>query len=337
MPAQCLADSNLDRPYYCSIKDEVTYLNCHYAVLEQEALLHITGPETLKFLQGQTTCDTRKVDPDHAVPGAFCTPQGRVVCHFLLCELGPEHFALRMRRDIRDNSAGAFGKYIIFSKAKLDAMREDWLTVGIWGAEAATALAEVFGAPALERFGVHSTGDSVVVQMDEHGQQFEAYLRQPTSADYLARMETTMNRACEAQWQAEQITNGIARIEAPTIGEFVPQLLNYDLTGHISFKKGCYTGQEVVARLHYLGKSKRRAYAAELPAQSECSPGTVLYDAVSGQSVGNVINSCLASDRTLLLLAATADGVSNGLLLGATDGPLLTMRELPYAVNANQK
>jgi len=92
-------------------------LNCNYALLEQEALLHIVGPDTLKFLQGQTTCDTREVDSEHATPGAFCTPQGRVICDFLICELAPEHFSLRMRREIRDNSATAFGKYIIFSKS----------------------------------------------------------------------------------------------------------------------------------------------------------------------------------------------------------------------------
>jgi tRNA-modifying protein YgfZ len=307
-------------------------LNCNYVLLEQEALLHIVGPDTLKFLQGQTTCDTRKVDPAHATPGAFCTPQGRVVCDFLLCELAPEHFALRMRRDIRDNSAAVFSKYIIFSKAKLDATREDWLPLGIWGAEAANAVAEIFGESPQERFGAYSTSDSLVVQMDEHGQQFECFLQQATSQNYLARMETLMNNGSSAQWQAEQITSGIARIEAATIGEFVPQLLNYDHTGHISFKKGCYTGQEVVARLHYLGKSKRRAYAAELPAQTECPPGTALYDAVSSQSIGNVINSCTFSDRTLLLVTATATGVDNGPLLGATDGPALTMLELPYTV-----
>ncbi len=307
-------------------------MNCNYALLEQEALLHIVGPDTLKFLQGQTTCDTREVDSEHATPGAFCTPQGRVICDFLICELAPEHFSLRMRREIRDNSATAFGKYIIFSKAELDATRDDWLTVAIWGAEAAAAVTEIFGECPKAQFNAHSTGNCAVVQMDKHGQQFECFLQQTASEGYLARMEKLMRRGSEAQWQSEQIRSGIARIVTPTIGEFVPQLLNYDHIGHISFKKGCYTGQEVVARLHYLGKSKRRAYAAQLPAQTECSPGTALYDAVSAKSVGNVINSCVFGENLFLLLAATGAGVDNGLLLGAADGPRLTMLELPYTI-----
>jgi folate-binding protein YgfZ len=310
-------------------------VNCYYAPLQQEALLHITGPDTLKFLQGQTTCDTRKIDPQHALPGAFCTPQGRVVCDFLLSELAPEHFALRLRRDIRASSAAAFGKYIIFSKAKIDAAREDWMVVGAWGEDASRALAEVFGEMPAGRFGAHCADDFVLVQTDELGEQFECFLQQSSSGAYLARMEARMSAGSESAWQALQITSGIARIEAATVGEFVPQVLNYDLTGHISFKKGCYTGQEVVARLHYRGKSKRRTYAAGLPGQAECTAGAELVDPVSGQNIGNVINGCHVAGKTLALVATTAEGVENGLRLGTIDGPVLTMLDLPYALETS--
>ena len=310
-------------------------MNCYYTLLEQEALLHITGPDTLKFLQGQTTCDTRKVDPQHALPGAFCTPQGRVVCDFLLCELAAEHFALRLRRDIRASSAAAFGKYIIFSKAKIDATREDWIVVGAWGEDTSRALAEIFGEMPAAQFGARCADDFVLVQTDEFGEQFECFLHQRSSAAYLARMETLMSAGSEPAWQARQITSGIARIEAATVGEFVPQVLNYDLTGHISFKKGCYTGQEVIARLHYRGKSKRRAYAAELPGQAACTAGADLVDPASGQSIGNVINGCHVADKTLALVATTAEGAGNGLRLGAIDGPPLTVLDLPYALETD--
>lgn len=310
-------------------------MNCYYAPLKQEALLHITGPDTLKFLQGQTTCDTRKIDSQHSLPGAFCTPQGRVVCDFLLCKIAPEHFALRLRRDIRASSAAAFGKYIIFSKAKIDAAREDWIVVGAWGEDASRALAEIFGEMPAGRFGARCADDFVLVQTDELGEQFECFLQQSSSGAYLASMETLMNAGSESAWQARQITSGIARIEAATVGEFVPQVLNYDLTGHISFKKGCYTGQEVIARLHYRGKSKRRAYAAELPGQVPCAAGAELVDPVSGQNIGNVINGCQVAGKTLALVATTAEGAGNGLRLGAIDGQPLTVLELPYAVESS--
>jgi len=307
-------------------------LNCQYTHLEQEALLHISGPDTLKFLQGQTTCDTRKVTPNHAVPGVFCTPKGRVVCDFLLFELGQDHFALRLRRGIRATSSAVFGKYIIFSKAKLDATREDWSPYACWGQDAVTILSNIFGELPSERFGTIRGDGFVLVQTDARGQQFECYLDSSSSAAHLARMDELMNPGSETQWQALQIASGIARIEATTVEEFVPQTLNYDRTGHVSFNKGCYTGQEVVARLHYLGKPKRRTYVAELPPGTNCAAGTAVYDAVSGQDIGAIVNCSTAQGKTRALVATTAGGIANGLHLASSDGPLLTLGELPYTL-----
>jgi tRNA-modifying protein YgfZ len=310
-------------------------LNCQYAHLDREALLHISGPDTLKFLQGQTTCDTRKITPNHALPGVFCTPKGRAVCDFLLCELEPDHFALRMRRDIRASSSTAFGKYIIFSKAKLEAAREDWATYAVWGPEASKVLGGTFGEAPAEHFGTTRGDGFVLVQTDEQGEQFECYLHSASSAAQLALMAERIQSGSEPEWEVLQIKNGIARIEAATVEEFVPQTLNYDRTGHISFNKGCYTGQEVVARLHYLGKPKRRTYVAELPPGTNCPAGTAVYDAVSGQDIGAIVNCCTAEGKTRALVAATAGDHANSLHLASSDGPLLTLGELPYTLDAD--
>jgi len=309
-------------------------LNYQYTHLEQEGLLHIIGPDSLKFLQGQTTCDTRRVDQHHALPGVFCTPQGRVVCDFLLCELGPDHFALRLRRDIRATSSAAFGKYIVFSKAKLDDAREDWKPLAIWGPDAAKALGEFFAEVPSERFGASFGDGFVLVQMDERGQQFECYVHSSSNQKLLERIEEVMPLGSEAEWQALLLVSAVARIEAVIVEEFVPQILNYDLTGHISFKKGCYTGQEVVARLHYLGKPKRRTYVAELPVEINCTAGTPVLDAVSNNAVGIIVNCCTLQGKTHVLVAATISGMANGLRLDASDGTVLTLGELPYLLEA---
>jgi folate-binding protein YgfZ len=305
-------------------------LNCQFSPLEQEALLHITGPDSLKFLQGQTSCDTRNVDPEHALPGIFCTPKGRVICDFLLCELGQDHFALRLRRDILTVSSASFGKYIIFSKADLEDTREDWKPVAVWGPAAAQALAEQFGEVPTERFGTRAGEGFVLVQIDEQGQQFECYLHDSHAPNHLERMSEVLQSGTEPEWQSLQITNGLARIEAATVEEFVPQTLNYDLTGHISFTKGCYTGQEVVARLHYLGKPKRRAHVAELPAETDCAAGTAIFDTDSGKNVGNIVNCSVTKGKTHVLVAATTAGVANGLRLDSATGTPLVLSNIPY-------
>ena len=305
-------------------------MSCFYTCLEQESLLHITGPDTLKFLQGQTTCDIRLIDKNRGLLGIFCTPQGRVVCDFLLCQLGTDHFALRMHRSIRASSSAAFGKYIIFSKAALDDTREDWKPYAVWGSGAATALTKLFGQAPSERFGAVHGDNFVVVQTDQGGEQFECYLHESFPQD---TMGEAIQLATEPEWQALQMTNGIVRIEAATKEEFVPQTLNYDLTGHISFKKGCYTGQEVVARLHYLGKPKRRTGLAQLSVTNNCGVGTPVYDAVSGRNVGSIVNCCAVKGDTTVLVAATKDGLTSGTHVGAADGPLLVRRELPYSLD----
>jgi len=308
-------------------------LTSHYTPLEQEALLHIAGPDTLTFLQGQLTCDTRNIDAEHALPGAFCTPQGRVVCDFLLCQLANEHFALRLRRDIRPGSAATFGKYIVFSKAELDAERDDWQIIACWGEDVAAALESVFGTVPREHFGAKAGEGFVVVQTDREGWQFECYVKTPDRAQLLNELGDALQPSSEAAWQALQISSGIGRVQAPTSGEFIPQMLNYDLTGHVSFNKGCYTGQEVVARMHYRGKPKRRMYLAELPDAGNAPAGTALYSSAGQQSVGNIVNSAsVDSGPAIALVVATADGVQNGLHLEAPDGPPLRVRELPYSL-----
>ena len=312
-------------------------LSCYYAKLENEALLHIEGPDALTFLQGQVTCDTRELTANKALPGLYCTVQGRVVCDFLLCTLAPDHLLLRMRRDIRASTAALFAKYIVFSKAKLDAQQDDWQVCACWGPELATTLEQIFGALPRERYSSCSGEGFVLVQMDAAGQQFECYLHRNT-AELGSRLIERSLAGTETDWQAEQIASGIARLEAGTTGEYVPQLLNYDLTGHISFTKGCYTGQEVVARLHYRGKPKRRLYLADINADSippdlQIQAGDPLYGEDNSRAIGNVIN-CAAGENgeQFMLVTATEAGANTALRLGDSKGPQLHTHATPYRV-----
>ena len=319
-------------------------MSSHYATLTDEALLHITGPQALTFLQGQTTCDTRRLDESHALPGAYCTPQGRVVCDFLLCQLAPGHYALRMRREIRGDAAAVFGKYILFSRAELDAEEDGWRVTACWGEGAATQLQSIFGGAPRERYGTHCGEGFVLVQLDAEGHQFECYLDHTHSPGWLKQLEAALQAGDPSTWQAMQIGRGIARIEAATVEAFVPQMLNYDLTGHVSFKKGCYTGQEVIARLHYRGQAKRRLYLARMessPASEAPRAGTPqagipqagmpLFNAGEERPVGTVVNSATTTQGGIVaLVVATAAGVETGLRLGTPDGPALETGELPY-------
>ena len=310
----------------------------HFAKLNQESLLHLQGSDALSFLQGQVTCDTRKLADSNSLPGVLCTVQGRVVGDFLLCALAPDHLVLRLRRDIRETVAAVLAKYIVFSRAKLEPQRDDWQVLACWGPEAGAALLHCFATLPGQKYGAGLGDGFALLQTDDAGHQFECYLRQDTAARFLQQLEERMEAATEADWQALQVAAGIARIEAGTTGEFIPQMLNYDVTGHISFNKGCYTGQEVVARMHYKGKPKRRLYRAavardDFSAGLQVAAGDPLFSDDGSRAVGTVVNAVSTSDEQMVLLVtATSAGIETGLHLSAPDGPSLRTEPVPYPV-----
>ncbi|MCP5186757.1 MAG: folate-binding protein YgfZ [Pseudomonadales bacterium] len=317
--------------------NEVTNLNCCFTVLDNEALLHLEGPDTLTFLQGQLTCDTRKLSSEQALPGLYCTPQGRVICDFLLLQLAPGHVALRLRSELRADSAATLAKYIVFSKSRLLADDDDWQLVGCWGPGAASALRGAFGEVPGGQYQISQGEGRVLVQTDAGGEMFECLLRGAQAGTLLDRLQQDASPAARTAWEASLIRAGVPRIAAATSGEFIPQMLNYDLTGQVSFSKGCYTGQEVIARMHYRGKPKRRLYLAsltqgELAGGDPPAPGLALYSA-GEQSVGTVVNAAQGEGgQWQLLVTATREGATGGLHLASPAGPRLALGELPYPV-----
>jgi len=303
-------------------------VSCHYALLDDEALLHLVGPDTLKFLQGQTTCDTETVDAEHATPGAYCTPKGRVVCDFLLCQIDQDHYALRLRSDILEHSAAVFGKYIVFSKAELQPSNTAWQVFGCWGESAREQLHTVLGLPADsgpgEQYACHSGEGFVLTQIDAQGYQFECFINTEKHRELAQGLAAALSPGAVNDWLALQIDNGFARVEAATVEEFIPQVLNYDLTGLVNFSKGCYTGQEVVARLHYRGKSKRRLFHATTSEKLALAAGAPLYSAESERVAGTVVNSALGPDGLpIALIVAPVAAGENVLHLGSPQGPAL--------------
>ena len=315
-----------DRHPIFSSEDPVSSL---YTILDNETLLHITGPDSLTFLQGQTTCDTSTVDSNHAILGAYCTPKGRVVCDFLLCQLDDNHYALRLRRDIVHHSAATFGKYIVFSKADLRADDESWSIYGCWGDEAGTALkhalnCSIADAGSQEQYSSCGGDGFMVIQTDHEGKQYECYINTASHPELIEKLASAMSPGDADHWLALQIDQGVARIEAATAEVFIPQVLNYDLTGHISFSKGCYTGQEVVARMHYRGKPKQRLFKATMDECAVLQAGTPLYTAQSQQSAGTVVNGALNSDGLPICLVVAPIALEDTVIhLSAPNGPNL--------------
>jgi len=262
------------------------------AVLDHYGFLAIEGADTAKFLQGQTTCDLDKVSDECSQLGAFCTPKGRMISSFLIaCD--PHHHLLRMRLDLVANTVEAISKYIAFSKATQRNASEDYTAIGLSGADTATTLKGLFGTLPEGEGGAINCNGAVVVQLDKSASVFECWIPTEQLPDLWPQLSSAHMLTSAQYWQLAVIRQGLAEVSAATAELFVPQMLNYHLTGAISFSKGCYTGQEVIARMHYKGKLKRQLYRVALQGEP-AQPGDDLYGAVGEQSIGKIVN-CIAT------------------------------------------
>lgn len=278
----------------------------HYAVLS------VQGPDSAKFLQGQLTCNVLEVDSAISTPGAYCTQKGRMLSSFQLAQRAPEHYWLRMRSDLLDNSARTLGKYIVFSKAKL-LPRDDIAVFGLHGADTAALLRSIFGQVPTTINGTCVADDGLLLQRDAAGTWFECWLPMASASAFWQRCRAQCAAAGTPYWRWLGIRAGLGEVSAATAELFIPQMLNYHLTGAVSFKKGCYTGQEIVARTHYRGQVKRHLQraACEGPAPA---PGSEIIGP-SGQALGHVVDSAAVDEGHAELLAVIGD---SDLALGTT-------------------
>jgi folate-binding protein YgfZ len=299
--------------------------------LAQHGLLTILGPDSAKFLQGQLTCNVLEVNEAQSTPGAYCTQKGRMLTSFYLAQHGDNHYWLRMRSDVLENSHRTLSKYAVFSKAKL-AMRDDLVGFGLHGAAAAALVKDIFGVVPNALNGTVNCDDSLLLQRDAGGHWFECWMPEAAAAAFWQRCRAQCGAAGSAYWRSLGISAGLGEVTAATAELFIPQMLNYQLTGAVSFNKGCYTGQEIIARTHYRGQVKRHLLRA-ISTHPAPVPGSEIMGG-NGQAVGNVVDSVAIDTDQVELLAVVADSeVEQGNIKAAGSDSVLRPLSLPYAIN----
>ena len=299
-------------------------MTTYLARLDYLGTLEFSGPDSRSFLQGQTTCDIETLDAEHSLVGAYCNPQGRMICDFRLWQHSPERITATLEADLVGTALETFGKYIVFSKAEVNDVSGDWVHYAVWGDGAAEQAGQ---RPVNSNW----AEDEILWTVADLPQTLLASVPAAAAGLLESRLSDASSATAE-QFREREIRAGIGHVSASTSGEFLPQSLNYQHTGQVSFSKGCYTGQEVVARLHYRGKVKRPALVAEVSADTRPEPGDKLHRAGDGKTVGEVINAATTGDdRQVVLVSVATDTVADGVCLGP-GGPQLEFGELPYSL-----
>lgn len=301
-------------------------------------LLHLgmirsTGPDSTNFLHNLLSNDVAKLGPDAAQWSSFNTPKGRMLASMLLWPEAEGH-ALVMSADILPALLKKLSMYVLRSKVKLADASEACVLLGVTGADAAGVLQRA-GLPLPPAAMAQAATDAV--RSVRIGEQAFVLVAEAAEAPrvFAALAGAGAAKAGTAAWQLAMIRAGVPLITAATQEEFVAQMLNYDLIGGVSFKKGCYPGQEIVARTQYLGKLKKRMYRIAIAADAAPAAGGDLYAPEFGdQSAGKIVNLAPAPDGGFEALAVLQNSTVEGgeVHLGSPAGPLVRLLELPYAL-----
>jgi folate-binding protein YgfZ len=231
------------------------------ARLNRYGLLAVRGDDARAFLHAQLTNDIANLAPDRALLAGWCTAKGRLLASFLVIPAG-DAFLLQLARDLAPSVTKRLSMFVLRAKVKITDESEAWAQYGVW-------------QPAS---GVAWDGDTVTVPVDAHRS-----LR-------LGKGLSLATTKSEDEWTLEEIRAGRPLISAATQDQFVPQMVNFETLGAISFQKGCYPGQEIVARAQYRGEVKRRLKRLELPKGVELKAGAqfeggVIVDSAAGEAL----------------------------------------------------
>lgn len=301
-----------------------------YCPLSHEGVLAVRGVDAGKFLQGQLTCNLDYLSDAKATLGARCTQKGRMQSSFRILLEG-DGCLLAMASELIEAQLADLKKYAVFSKSKLTDESAAWVRFGVQNGDA--ALASLGLELPQDTDAVVRANDLIAIRVSPA--RAELWVRAEQAAEIQSRLAEQLAEGSLNDWLLGQIEAGIGQVFGSTREEFIPQMINLQAVGGVSFKKGCYTGQEIVARMQYLGKLKRRLYRLSLADQDVPEPGATLFSPVHASSVGNVVIAARTAQSVELLAVLQADAAESGdIHLGAADGPALQLADLPYQLDS---
>jgi len=282
------------------------------------ALLRANGADAASFLQGQLTQDVAGLPSGEARLGGYCSPKGRLLASFVVWRMADDEFGLLCSADLADSVRKRLSMYVLRARCRVE-HASDWAVFGCTDSEGSDGP----GAWQARQHGAHW-----LIGLPSVDRVARWLLVQPAAAPIPERPALDLHA-----WRWLEVSSGVPRITAATSEQFVPQMINFELVGGVHFQKGCYPGQEVVARSQYRGTIKRRMHL--FATSGVVQPGQELYHSEDpAQPAGMVINAAeLAGRGTRLLAEVKLAALDSGSLrVGGTDGPLLQPLPLPYPI-----
>ncbi|MCW5642444.1 MAG: folate-binding protein YgfZ [Rhodoferax sp.] len=285
-------------------------------------VIRAQGPDAASFLHGQLTQDFALLGLSEARLAAFCTAKGRIQASFIGFKRSPEEIVLVCSRDLLAPVLKRLSMFVLRAKARLSDASDDILLLGIAGG-ALDALAPASTTP----WSRQELGDASLVQLYPADGQARALWVAPTGTEPPAGPPLSLE-----SWMLGEVRAGVATVGAAVVEAFVPQMLNYESVGGVNFKKGCYPGQEVVARSQFRGVLKRRAMLAHCSAEMRAGQDIFTPDDAE-QPCATVVQAAPCPDGgwdAIVSGQVAAMQQAATLHLGSAQGPALQVRAMPY-------
>ena len=302
--------------------------------LSQYGTLEVSGEEAQKFLQNLLSNDINLVNAKTAQLSSFNSPKGRMVATLLIWQQGTDYY-LQLPRSLVVAMYKKLSMYVLRSKVTVGDASEDVVCLGLAGKNAAQLIQKNFNVTLEQDWAVAQIDNGSVLRLDENRYQLSTTI--PLAISHWNTLSKAAKAAGAPCWDWLTIRAGIPVVTPATQEQFVLQMTNLDILGGVSFKKGCFPGQEIVARTHYLGKQKRRMYLAHVEADDVPVAGNELFsEDMPAQACGMVMNVSTAPGGGFDLLGVMqiSSYENQHVHLNSAQGEKLNFLPFPYAFPA---
>ncbi len=299
------------------------------ADLSHLSLLKLSGEDAVTFLQGQVTNDIKQLNGSNSQYAGYCNPKGRMIALFLAYALEGSLY-LQLDARLAEAIAKRLRMYVLRSKVVVEDVSATTVRLGIAGSNADAALAALFPQLPSSAHELVTSENGELIRLPGPSPRYELIIDTARAEKIWEQLKAELQPVGKSAWEWLEIQAGIPDIQPGAQEEFVPQMVNLDALGGISYKKGCYTGQEIVARTHYLGKVKRRTQLAHLSGDTQPKPGDdVMLE--GGSEVGKIVRSAPSPAGGYDVLAELRlESLEAGTL--SCNGSPLVLSHLPYSL-----
>ncbi len=303
------------------------------ADLSHYGLIAFSGEEAQTFLHALISNDLRGLRENAAVFAAHLSPKGRMLANFLVLKRAGDVLVM-LPASLRESMQKRLSMFILRAKVKARDASNEWVRLGLSGPGSSAAVAALLGQAVPEGIMAMAQADSAfAIRLGD--ERFDLFVAPDAASTAWEKLAATHRPVGAPAWDWLLVNAGIPSVLPQTQDAFVPQMANMEVLGGVSFTKGCYPGQEIVARSQYLGKVKRRLYLAHVDAAA--TPGDELFSPeLPDQAAGSIANSAPApgGGHDVLAVVHGSSVEAGEVHLGRRDGPRLNFRALPYPVTA---